>query len=270
MQHINPRILRAEADKFDRQQRFPDERDRQKREHILTAAGALLARHGRHAITFGAMAAALRMAPATLRRHFIDLDALLGEILNRHLLALAAALGEVPFNDPDRARKKRQAYFTYTRAAFGGLTEAHLLYTRDRHLLPEDILTSLEQIREGLGQFLAGPPHARTALLLLDTPYIPLADIESMLAALPQEATTEATTEDTTQTATQNAPENAPENAREAPRSPGLPAPLCLPIRLRPTHRPWLRIPLPTPRQPAASSGHTRVAGGIKRDADDG
>jgi AcrR family transcriptional regulator len=236
MQHINPRILRAEADKFDRQQRFPDERDRQKREHILTAAGALLARHGRHAITFGAMAAALRMAPATLRRHFIDLDALLGEILNRHLLALAAALGEVPFNDPDRARKKRQAYFTYTRAAFGGLTEAHLLYTRDRHLLPEDILTSLEQIREGLGQFLAGPPHARTALLLLDTPYIPLADIESMLAALPQEATTEDTTEDTTQTATQTATQTTTPKPKPHPFPNRKPAPLSsIPIRRPPT-----------------------------------
>jgi AcrR family transcriptional regulator len=236
MQHINPRILRAEADKFDRQQRFPDERDRQKREHILTAAGALLARHGRHAITFGAMAAALRMAPATLRRHFIDLDALLGEILSRHLLALAAAMGQVPFSDPDRSRKKREAYFTFTHGPFGSLTEAHLLYTRDRNLLPEDVLTSLEQTREGLGDLLAGR-NGRTALLLLDTPYIiPLADIESMLAALPQEATTETTTEDTTQTTTQTATQTTTPKPKPHPFPNRKPAPLSsIPIRRPPT-----------------------------------
>jgi len=192
----NPRTLRAEADAFDRQLRFPTERDRQQRDHILTVAQALLARHGRHTISFTALAAALRMAPATLRRHFIDLDALLGDILGRHLLALSAALGEIPFDHPDRARQKRQAYFTYTRGAFGGLTEAHLLYTRDRHLLPDDILTSLELTRDGIGDLLAGP-HAREALLLLDTPYIPLANIEAMLAALPGEPTTETITETT-------------------------------------------------------------------------
>jgi len=192
----NPRILRAEADKFDRQQRFPTERDRQQREHILTAAQSLLARHGSHAISFGAMAAALRMAPATLRRHFIDLDALLGEIIGRHLMDISRRLGEIPFNDPDRCRKQREIYFTFCRGTFGGLTEAHRLYTRDRHVLPQDILSHLENTRDGIGELLAGP-NAQAALVLLDTPYIPLANIEVMLAALPQEAETATPTEPT-------------------------------------------------------------------------
>ena len=251
--HINPRILRAEADAFDRQQRFLPERDRQRREHILTVAQALLSRHGRHAITFGAMAAALRMAPATLRRHFIDLDALLGEILSRHLLALAAAMGQVPFNDPDRSRKKREAYFTFTHGPFGSLTEAHLLYTRDRHSLPEDLLTSLEQTREGLGEFLAGP-NGREALLLLDTPYIPLTNIEAMLAALPQETAAETlpqenltgTLPDAT-TAEPATPKQAPfrpippHHQPQAHRLPGawlLAGPRPRP-RLTPTTNPW-------------------------------
>jgi len=233
MQHISPRILRAEADKFDRQQRFPDERDRQKREHILTAAQALLARYGRHAITFAAMAAALRMAPATLRRHFFDLDALLGAILGRHLLALAAAMGQVPFNDPDRSRKKREAYFTFTHGPYGGLTEAHLLYTRDRHFLPDDILTNLDQTREGLGDLLAGR-NGRTALLLLDTPYIPLADIETMLAALPQEALPEPSPEPLAET--------LPETTTAEPAEPAKP--------VTPTQKPAPLSPTPASHQP--------------------
>jgi AcrR family transcriptional regulator len=233
----NPRTLRAEADAFDRQLRFPPERDRQQREHILTVAQALLARHGRHTISFTTLAAALRMAPATLRRHFIDLDALLGDILGRHLLALAAALGEIPFDHPDRARQKRAAYFTYTRGAFGGLTEAHLLYTRDRHLLPDDILTSLELTRDGLGDLLAGP-NAREALLLLDTPYIPLTNIEAMLAALPQEPITETTAETTAEPATE------PATAKPKPS----PAPTPKQTHLRPSSTRHQPPPLRPPR----------------------
>jgi len=252
MEHINPRILRAEADKFDRSLRFLTERDRQRREHIVKAAQALLARHGTHAVTFGALALALRMGAGTLRRHFIDLDELLGEILSRHLLAISTALGEIPFNDPDRARKKREAYFTFTRTAFGGLTEAHLLYTRDRHRLPEDIAVNLEQTREGLGELLAGP-NGREALVLLDTPYIPLANIEAMLAALPQEAEAPAETPAETKAETPAEIAAQPPAPTPARKTPALPATLSAnPIRLRP-NRPrltWLRPPLPSRAPP--------------------
>jgi AcrR family transcriptional regulator len=242
----NPRILRAEADKFDRQQRFPDERDRQKRELILTAAQALLSRHGSHTITFRAMAAALRMAPATLRRHFFDLDALLGEILSRHLMDLSRHLGEIPFTDPDRARKKRQAYYSFTHGPLGGLTEAHLLFTRDRHLLPDDILSNLHQTREGLGELLAGP-NGREALLLLDTPYITLANIEAMLAALPQETTTDTNTETRPETRPK-APTRKPAHLssiplRHKPKPPRLPGAWLLSPRRA-------RTPAPTPNPP--------------------
>jgi len=250
MQHINPRILRAEADAFDRQQRFLPERDRQRREHILTVAQALLARHGRHAITFAAMAASLRMAPATLRRHFIDLDALLGEILSRHLLALSAAMGQVPFNDPDRSRKKREAYFTFTHGPFGGLTEAHLLYTRDRHFLPEDLLTGLEQTRDGLGEFLAGP-NGREALLLLDTPYIKLANSEAMLAALPGEPITETITETG---AAEPATETATQAGKKSPLRP-------IPVRKQPPRLPKLLSPRRPPSLPPPPRGEGRGGG---------
>jgi AcrR family transcriptional regulator len=184
---INPRILRDEANDLDDfTPRFQTERQRALREHIIKVSQALLARHGRHNITFAALALALGLGTGTLRRHFIDLDALLGEILRRHLMDLSRHLGEIPLTDPDCESKRRAKYFEYTRTAFGGLTEAHLLFVRERHTLPEDILPALEQTREGIGQFLGPDPYE--ALSLLDTPYFTLARIEAIIAIQPTPA----------------------------------------------------------------------------------
>jgi len=180
---INPRILRAEADDLDDfSPRFRTARESARHDHILKVAQVLLARYGRHELTFTALALALRIGTATLRRHFIDLDALLGDILNRHLMDLARYLGQIPFNDPDRDRKRRAKYLEYTRNGFGGLTQAHLLFVRDRHTLPEDLLTALEQTRDGIGASLG--PDPQETLALLDTQIFTLPCIEVMLAAL--------------------------------------------------------------------------------------
>jgi AcrR family transcriptional regulator len=181
--HIHPRILRAQADALEGGPHFRTERERERHERIITIGRALMARHGSHAVTFANLAAALRISTTTLRRHFIDLHALLGEILTRHLAALSCALAEIPSDAPDHDRRKRQAYAAFTRTGLGGLTEAHLLLVRDRHFLPDDLLPQIEDARDAIGDTLAGA-NGREALLLLDEPTIPLPHIEPMLAAL--------------------------------------------------------------------------------------
>jgi|GEM_PF-1280947 len=248
----NPRLLRAEADNLDDfTPRYRTARESALREHIVKTSQALLARHGRHDISFAALALALRIGAGTLRRHFIDLDALLGEILSRHLMDLSRHLGEIPFTDPDRERKKRAKYLEYTRTPFGGLTEAHLLFVRDRHTLPEDLLSSLEQTRDGIGNLLGPDPHE--TLTLLDTPYISHPRIEAMLAALepfalPEPAEPAEPATEPTEPATQ-----APEPATEAPEPVSDPAPEPASSTFE-TRRP---LPSPDPTHlPAASPAH--------------
>jgi AcrR family transcriptional regulator len=175
---IPARILRAHE-----QDRAPaeyalTEREQRRHERILASAQCLMSAYGRANIAFRELAIALRMGSSTLRFHLADLDALLGEILFRHLQALAAAIGRVQ-TDPKPAR--RAAYLAYTRGALGGLTEAHLLFVRDRHLLPPDLLEGLEAARSSLGEWLAGD-MADEALLLLDSPIFSGARIEACLA----------------------------------------------------------------------------------------
>jgi AcrR family transcriptional regulator len=183
------------AQDLPRTPRFLTERQRETRELILAAGIALMAREGRHNITFGNLAIALEIGTATLRRHFADLDALLGTILRDHLMALARALGAVPDDVPDRQKARRAAYLAATRTPLGGFTEAHLLLVRDCHLLPDDERIPLEEIRHGLGVLLAGE-QAAFAFLLLDAPFLTAAEIETHLAPRTQpEAATAARVE---------------------------------------------------------------------------
>src|SRR5271156_371437 len=78
------------------------DRQRGREDKILIAGEKLMARFGRHGITFA-------------------LVALLGEILRRHLRALATALGEVPRDTPNRQPVLRATYLAATRGPFGGL-----------------------------------------------------------------------------------------------------------------------------------------------------
>ena len=54
-------------------------RQRETRERILTYAQTLMAAAGTRTLKFSAVAAAVYVAPSTLRRHFADLDALLAD-----------------------------------------------------------------------------------------------------------------------------------------------------------------------------------------------
>jgi AcrR family transcriptional regulator len=177
----------------------------------------LMARHGRHGITFRTLAGALRIARTTLAWHFTDLDALLGDILRTYLQTLHTILGAVPVNAPNRQADLRAAYLKAIQGPFGGLTPAHTLLTRDRHLLPPDELDSIEQTLKGLSELLAGD-LGPIALSLLEHPCISPEMAEALL---------------TTAATTQEQPEPEPEPAVTAPEPPAPlpPAPQPAPYR---------------------------------------
>ena len=177
------RILRADAEKLERDPPDLTKREQEQYTRILTVAEGLMARHGIHTMTASGLAQALRMGTGTLRRHFPDLDVLLATLISRHLRKLAHAISKIPHDAPDRAQKLRAAYLAYTRSDPGTVTDAHLLLVRDRHLLPEDLLTHIEATRRNLGETLA-PGHAEEALALLDMPALDAPRIEAALAAI--------------------------------------------------------------------------------------
>jgi len=162
------RILRATVENRHKRPE-PTIRELEREDRFVAGAQTAFAEHGRYKVTVSAMATALRTSAAMLRHCFCDLDALFAEILHRHLTSLAHAFGAVPSNDPDAFPKRRAIYLALTRTALGGLTEAHILLVRDRHLLPDDLLPAVEAHRHSIGLLLAGP-LAQRALDILDSP----------------------------------------------------------------------------------------------------
>ncbi len=177
---ISPRLLRAQTDGLPGARHAPTPKETEQRTRILEAATVCLATHGASSFTLGNFAAAIRMASATIRRHFTDLDAILGEILRLHLHAIAEAIGEPPpRNHPNPKAVRRAAYITATRRA----ANAHALLLRQRHTLPPDVLGPLDELRLHIGTLIAGE-HAETALALMDTPSLSAEQVERMLATL--------------------------------------------------------------------------------------
>jgi len=177
------RFLRACVDDLPRGRPRLSARELAQQERILATAEALMARFGRAALTFSSFATAIRMSPATIRRHFADLDCILTDILCRHVADISAAIGRVPFDTPNLHAARRAAYAEATRTPFSAPTERHLLFIRDRHLLPPDLADTVETLRDGLADMLTAP-HEAAVLALLDTAELPLPHIEAMLAAL--------------------------------------------------------------------------------------
>jgi AcrR family transcriptional regulator len=116
-----------------------------------------------------------------MRKHFTDLDALMGEMMRRHLQTISQAMGAVPRDAPDRRRLQRAAYIEATRF-LGAPTEAHLIYTTYRAILAEDERTTIEEIRDVIGNTLC-PENPAGTLDLLDSPNFDPAEIEAMIAA---------------------------------------------------------------------------------------
>jgi AcrR family transcriptional regulator len=177
------RILRAHFDDIPNARPRLSTRELEREDRILEAARVLMARFGRGNLTFNGLAIAMRLAPATIRRHFPDLDTILTELLVRHLRAISRALGEIPFDHPNRLPALRAAYVAFTRNGFSGTTEIHTLLIRERHFLPPDLAARIEHLRDLIGQNLA-TDHVDTTLILLDNPFLEPAQIEAMLATL--------------------------------------------------------------------------------------
>jgi AcrR family transcriptional regulator len=183
---MNPslRILRALADEIApppcRTRRQSDRHER-----VLSVAEGLMARFGCRGFTFRGLAIALRMATSTLRFHYVDLDAVCGDILRIHLRHIADAIGKVPYDAENRRQLQRVAYLAATRTAAGSLTDAHLILTRDRHFLPADELESIEDIRQGLSDILTGPGDP-DILPVLDSPWIGPDQIAGAITLLTQ------------------------------------------------------------------------------------
>ena len=215
------------------------ERELARENRIVTGAQTAFAEHGRNKTTLTSMAIALRTSRSTLRDCFCDLDALFAEILHRHLTSLAHAFGAVPYDDPEAFPKRRAIYLALTRTALGGLTEAHILLVRDRHLLPDDLLSTVEAHRHSIGLLLAGP-LAQRALAILDSPDWDPETIEETLTFQARKLAQAAQPP-----ATRSA---APPPAAKPPKPP---APPTAPAREAPLLPPWPHLALaPQPGDP--------------------
>jgi AcrR family transcriptional regulator len=167
----SPRILRADAQRFEPALCQLTPRQQARHDRILRVSRYLFARYSRATLTFGTLATALRIGAGTLRFHFVDLDALLACLLRTHLENIAAGLAEIPANAPDRGRKLRAAYIAATRSADGALTSDHIILLRDRALLPLDEAEPIEQLRAEIAETLAGDLGPATiAMLDMDLP----------------------------------------------------------------------------------------------------
>ena len=177
------RILRAHVDELPNARPVLSARELDHEDRILASARALMVRFGRASLTLHALALAMRLAPAAIRRLFPDLDSILAEIITRHLRAILRTFGDIPFDHPNRQAALRAAYVAATRNAYSGTIEAHTLLIRDRHALPPDLLAPIENHRDIIGSMLANE-HIETTLSLLDNPFLQPSQIEAMLAAL--------------------------------------------------------------------------------------
>jgi AcrR family transcriptional regulator len=177
------RILRADAEQLERDPPDLTTRELEQYTRILTLAEGIMARRGIHTITMSGLAEGLRMGAATVRRHFSDLDVLLATLIGRHLRKLACAINKIPQDAADRPQKMRAAYLAYTRKDPGNYTDAHLLLVRDRHLLPDDLLTHIDRTRRDLGETLA-PGFPEEILTLLDLRTLTAPRIEATLATI--------------------------------------------------------------------------------------
>jgi AcrR family transcriptional regulator len=145
--HTPIRILRDLVDSLPGQHPKLSARELDLQDRILDTAPVLMARYGGGSITVNSLAITMRLAPATIRRLFPDLDCILFELLSRHLRALSCALGQVPREHPNRQAAQRAAYVEYTRNGYAGTTDIQTLLLRERHTLPPNLADHIEHIR---------------------------------------------------------------------------------------------------------------------------
>jgi AcrR family transcriptional regulator len=167
-----------------RQPPTPAQQDRQT--YILQAGRLAISQFGFESITLSQFSLGLRLTPSQIRWHYPDLENLLGAIFRDHLKTIGNAIDDSVHdpNDPDLHQAARAAYFAATRDANGSFTEAHRLFLRDRHHLPEDEAKSVDLYAGMLARALGGDTCGMAAMDLLNTETHTLADIEDAMAGL--------------------------------------------------------------------------------------
>ncbi len=196
---ILPRLIRATVQARINPNQTRTARDQHRRDQIIAATQSLLTAYPRHTITIATLATGMIISPATIRRHFLDIDSIVAEILQNHLRAIIKTIGEIPADCENLAQKRRQAYLAATRTPWGNLTNTHALYVREAQSLPEDLASAISQMRVSIGYTLAGD-RGHDMLQMLDTPWANHALIEIFCAAI----------ETTAQQSLPDAPDPAP------------------------------------------------------------
>ena len=180
---IPPRLIRATIQARINPNQTRTARDQQRRDQILDAALGLLTTHPRHTITIATLAMGMIVSPATIRRHFLDIDSIVAEILQNHLRAIIKTIGEIPNQCENVGQKRRQAYLAATRTPWGHVTDTHALLLREAQSLPEDLASAITQMRTSIGYTLAAE-RGHDMLQMLDTAWQNHALIEPMCAAI--------------------------------------------------------------------------------------
>ena len=176
------RILRTLAEELDPTMRDRTVREERQFERIMKVAPTLLTFWHTDRISFTALAVAMKMAPATLRRHFVDIPALLGHLIREHLREINTALAQIPHGAPDRARRRRAAYLEFTRKPLGAYTEIHLLMLNNLPTLPDDLRLPLLEHQRAVATGLGPAGQEEFVLSMLDNPFITPTRLEAILA----------------------------------------------------------------------------------------
>lgn len=223
------RALRLGAEDVTRQtpSRIYTKRDWETHDAIVETCCEIFAKWSVHRITLSNMALAMRLTSQRFRRFFPDLESVLAHILEKHLRECAETVAGIPAEMPDRRRRQRAAYFSFTRKPLGGFTSAHTLLVQQRHLLPPDLLKPIEAAYRSLGEIMGGryPDHT---LDLLECLAFNAEDIERFMPLLERP----------------EVPPDDPESASPALRVEPPPPPPRLPCPSPPPHIPtWLKLP---------------------------
>ena len=180
---IPPRLIRVTVQARINPNQTRTARDQQRRDQILDAALGLLTTYPRHTITIATLAMGMIISPATIRRHFLDIDSIIAEILQNHLRAIIKTIGEASADCDNFRQIRRKAYLAATRTAWGHFTDTHALLLREAQSLPEDLASAVGQMRCGIGYTLGGD-RGHDILQMLDTAWQNHALIEPMCAAI--------------------------------------------------------------------------------------
>jgi AcrR family transcriptional regulator len=176
------RILRALCEELDPTMHDRTTRQECQFQRIMQCAPPLLTFYNLDRITFTALAAAMRMAPVTLRFHFVDIPALLGYLIREHLRKINAAIAAVRRESPNHFQLRRAAYLAATRTPLGAHTDIHLLMLNNLANLPDDVRLPILAIQQQMASALAPPDQADFVFSMMDNPFISPRRLEAIIA----------------------------------------------------------------------------------------